>query len=217
MQNGRTTDQEAGLERSRYFEEHYFSPEQWLSFCAQVDAVRRLSPRSVVEVGLGNGIVSLVLRHMGIQVTTVDINPALEPDLVASITDLAAAVPPDSCDVVLCAEVMEHLPYELFSQCLENLASVTKDRVLITLPDVLRRSLTLRGGLWKARLNVYWGTHDHRVPPYHHWHIGSERRTRLPEVLAEMGRHFVVEKHSRILGNPIHRLFVLRKVPHSEA
>ena len=211
MPSGRTTDEEAGLSRSRYLGDGYLSPQRWLSFCAQVDAVRRLSPRTVLEVGIGGGIVSTILRHLGMQVTTTDINPELGPDLVVNLTELAAVVPPESYDVTLCAEVMEHLPLGLFGVCLQNLASVTKDRTVVTLPDVLRGWVTLRGKIWRKHLNLYWGPHSRRVSADHHWQIGSEPATRLEEILTRMCKYFEVETHYRIAGCPAHRLFVLRK------
>lgn len=216
MSYGRSAEEEAALSRSLYFTDGYFSPEQWMSFRAQVDAVRRLAPRSVLEVGLGNGIVSTILRHLGIQVATADINPHLHPDVLASLTELASSVGPASCDVALCAEVMEHMPFDLLDLCLENLAAVTRDCAVVTLPDVLR-GLTLRGQVWRWRIDLHWGPHSRRLPPEHHWHIGSHPATHLQAVLAHMECRFQVENHYRCPGNPMHRLFVLRKRDHASA
>src|SRR5690606_18417263 len=108
--SGRTINEEANISPARYLDDAYFSPKQWVSYCGQINAVRRLSPRSVLEIGIGNGIVQKILEHLGMHVTTLDINAHLNPDIVGSITDVVQLTNGATYDCVLCAEVLEHLP-----------------------------------------------------------------------------------------------------------
>ena len=114
MNNGRTLFEETNLDRSIYFSDGYFSSRQWMSYRSQIEGVRSYNPHTVLEIGVGSGFVTSILRKCGYSVTTIDINPGLEPDYVGSITDLDNVFQDKSFDVVLCAEVMEHLPFNLF-------------------------------------------------------------------------------------------------------
>ena len=112
----------------------YDNPARWVNYGAQVRAVLECGPRTVLEVGTGNGTVAGILRQRGVEVTTVDIDPALGPDIVGSVHELDRCVSPESYDVVLCAEVLEHLPFELFGGCCRRLAALARTRVVIGLP-----------------------------------------------------------------------------------
>ena len=96
----------------------------------------KYTPRSVLDVGIGNGTVSAILRSRGVKVTTVDIDPSLGPDIVGSVHELNRYVDPKSFDLVLCAEVLEHLPYDLLAACARQLALAARQHVVISLPAV---------------------------------------------------------------------------------
>lgn len=56
---------------------------------------------------------------MGLNVMTADIDPSLDPDFICSVTDLSKTFKPNSFDCILCAEVLEHIPFEYFEIALE--------------------------------------------------------------------------------------------------
>lgn len=204
--------QESELPREFYLGEVCFRLEQWASFRAQVAAVRDLSPASVLEVGVGSGIVTAVLRQLGMDVTTVDVNSALGPDVVGSVMDLPAALGERRFDAVLCAEVLEHLPREQLEQCLGSLAAVTGGHVIITLPYLWRRPvLRCEGRLWRWRLALDIGVPVSVLYEHHHWELGSGPEARLRRVLECMRRHFTVVRHGKVPGNPVHHLFLLAR------
>jgi len=208
---GRTDEEEATLPLAAYFGDGYFSHEQWASMLAQVKAVRRLEGvSSVLEVGPGNGFVAAILRRCALRVTTVDVNPMLEPDFTASVVELSRHLPARGFDAVLCAEVLEHLPFSQLPEALYNIAAVARRWAVITLPLSGR---TLHVGVrvprgrhfdWRLRILRSW------VLPEHHREIGSSSGTRLSQVLDIMRRYFSVEKHYDIPGHPRNRVFVLR-------
>jgi ubiquinone/menaquinone biosynthesis C-methylase UbiE len=131
---GRSFQEEANLTMERYLNDSYFSPRQWISYCGQINAVRRVSPKTLLEIGVGNGIVYKILEHLGIKVTTYDININLNPTVVGNILDIDNYFEAGSFDCVLCAEVLEHLPFNLFEKCLGKIAYLTRKSSIITLP-----------------------------------------------------------------------------------
>jgi hypothetical protein len=209
---GRSPAQEASLSPDLYLAGGYFSPHQWMSYRAQVDCICRLAPDSVLEVGLGNGIVSAVLRNLGYSVKTCDINPALHPDLVGSLLDLPELLRGETFQAVLCAEVLEHLPWDCFDQCLHNLARATTRWVVIPLPRARRNLLQAHGRLGRWNFDLNWRFPSARILPEHHWEIGASRKTSLRSVIRAMQPHFTIEAHCRLACHPSHYLFLLRKV-----
>jgi len=120
------------VSREHYGQTPYKKLERWVNYWHQMDLVRKESPASVLEVGVGAGIVSKQLKSE-FNVTTLDIDPALGPDIVGSITRIP--IPDKSVDVVLAAEILEHLPWpQEVSSALKEMARVSKKSLVISVP-----------------------------------------------------------------------------------
>jgi len=119
--------------------QHYYNDydhkKRWISYWHQIQEVLKFNPDSVLEVGVGNKTVSNYLENRGIDVTTTDIDPELEPDVVCDVRNLSDKFDGNSFDVVLCAEVLEHIPFEDFRGALDEIRRVTKGGVVLTLPN----------------------------------------------------------------------------------
>jgi protein-L-isoaspartate O-methyltransferase len=55
----------------------------------KIHEIDKLKPKDILEIGLGDGFVSSFLKRAGYDVTTVDINPALEPDICAPLDQMS--------------------------------------------------------------------------------------------------------------------------------
>jgi SAM-dependent methyltransferase len=122
----RTTE---GHHRSRA----YNTKERFCSFWHQLDETLSFRPFTVLEVGPGDGLVTQQLRRAGLEVTTLDLDPALNPDVVGSATELPFA--DGSFDVVICCEVLEHLPFEESRLAMAEIARVSRAGSVISVPD----------------------------------------------------------------------------------
>jgi ubiquinone/menaquinone biosynthesis C-methylase UbiE len=108
------------------------------SYAHQIESALSFEPRTVLEIGTGSGMVAAALRSVGIEVTTVDIQPELQPDVTASVMALPFA--DARYDVALCCQVLEHSPFEEFVPALKELRRVTRDGLIVSLPDVMRHN-----------------------------------------------------------------------------
>jgi SAM-dependent methyltransferase len=136
-----------------YASREYNVKERFASFWHQIDEVRELRPSTVLEVGPGGGLVTNCLRRAGIEVRTLDLDPALHADLVASVTEIP--LEDASVDVALCAEVLEHLPWKELESAVRELARVSRRGAVISVPDV-----TPYAGI---RLPLYFGRYVSRL------------------------------------------------------
>ena len=86
----------------------------------------------MLEIGVGNKLVSDYLKKIGLRVTTCDFDISLKPDVVADVSNLPFKE--SSFDLVLCAQLLEHLPFGKFSKALREIRRVCKKSAIITLP-----------------------------------------------------------------------------------
>ena len=198
---------------SHYFTDGYDSFERFVSYWHQINELRLLKPESILEVGPGNKFVANYLKGRGYNVTTLDIDPALSPDVLGSV--LAMPLQNASFDVVACFEVVEHLPYELFGVALQEIHRVARRYAVLSIPDTMRdywidiklpkipsiRRMWSRPGAGSS----------HQFDGEHYWEIGKKGYP-LSRILREMTRiGFRVVKTWRVFENTYHRFFVLEK------
>lgn len=189
----------------------YESAGRWASYFTQVDEVLKFKPQTCLEIGVGNGIVTQALKKNGIEVTTLDPDKALEPDIVGSVESIPCA--DDAFDVVLCAEVLEHLPYAKLEPCLKEMARVSKFGAVISVPH-WGRNLRLIIDVPFVKVQKVW-----RIPFFnsvlptggeHFWELGR-KGVNTEEVRSAMAKHFKVEKDWLLAWMPYHHFFRLRK------
>jgi ubiquinone/menaquinone biosynthesis C-methylase UbiE len=136
--------------------------------------MRSLSPSTVLEIGHGTGIVRDTLRLDGYVVTTLDIDPELGPDIIASVTSIPCSS--KSFDAVLAAEILEHIRWEDVPRALSELARVSRKGVVIGLP--------YKGKAFYFSINlpkipyIRWGFKipsfkSHTFDGQHYWELGT--------------------------------------------
>jgi SAM-dependent methyltransferase len=116
-----------------YSSRAYNSKPRIASFWHQVDEVLEAGARTALEIGPGSGFVTRWLRSTGVEVTTLDMDPAVQADAQGSVTELP--FPTDEFDAAMCCQVLEHLPFEEVPQALAELGRVARATVVISVPD----------------------------------------------------------------------------------
>jgi len=117
---------------AQHYTERYMTLPQILSCWYQAKQVVRCGGRTVLEIGVGTGQTIFMLQKWGYKVYGVDLDPALDPSVVADLIHLPFS--DASVDTVLSAEVLEHLPFEEFVPALRSLGRVTNKHLVITIP-----------------------------------------------------------------------------------
>lgn len=197
---------------SEYFSKSYDDKRRWVSYWHQITEVLSFNPNRILVIGKGNGLVAEYLKLAGIRAITLDIDESLKPDIVASVLNMPIA--DKSFDVVLCAQVLEHLPYDKFPKALSEIKRVAKIGAVISLPHFgpAIRFLFKLPILPEIKFMIKLPyPKDHRFKGEHHWEIGK-RGYPLKKVKREITQTgFIIENNYIIFENPLHRFFILKK------
>ena len=188
----------------------YQFQDRWNSYWHQLTFVHTSVPKSVLEVGVGEGVVARELRDRGIAVTTLDIAEDLKPDMIGSITGMP--VPDKSFDVVLAAEILEHIRFEDVPQALREIVRVARKGAVISIPhpgyvfSLIFKLPLLPRIEFLRKIPFFWSTH--RFNGEHYWELGkrgfSERA--FLQMTQAAGLHFVEARS--YADDPAHRFFL---------
>ena len=111
----------------------YDSISRFVSYWHQINEILQLKPRRLLEIGIGSGFVNNYLKKININITTLDIDKNLNPNVIGNVLNIPFR---DNCfDTVVAFEVLEHLSHNSFSQALSELLRVTSSNVILSLPD----------------------------------------------------------------------------------
>mgnify|MGYP000719329640 CR=1 FL=1 len=125
------------IEHSLYNDPYNFSyesPERFTSYYYQIKSVLALKPKSVLEIGKGSGVVGYYLKRLEIDYLALDIDLTTRPDILASVKKLP--VRKGSFDAILCAQVLEHLDFELLDEIFKRFYDICRRGVVISLPYI---------------------------------------------------------------------------------
>lgn len=209
--DARGRSREASLSRDRYFSDRYFSLKQLFALSHQLHEIHALKPADILEIGPGNGFVSSFLRRAGYDVVTADINAELSPDICASIEELPSHLEGRVFDLVVCCEVLEHIPFAEFEDNIRTMSTVGR-RLYLTIPDC-RRVFGFGGVLrlpkWAPPLlNRYVETSSTiGIARSHYWEIGSSPETSAKNIRSILEKYYTDVQSERFALNPYHVRF----------
>ncbi|MBT5262371.1 MAG: class I SAM-dependent methyltransferase [Candidatus Magasanikbacteria bacterium] len=199
--------------KEHYDFENYCKKDSWLNFWYQIKTVLSYQPQRVLEIGPGTGVVTDILKKNGIEVVTLDIDESLSPDVVASVHDIPFSA--KSFDLVLCCEVLEHLPYKFFIKSLKEIYRVTRGSAVLGLPNASGVLLVnikiplLHKLVFFRKIPFFWKTH--RFNGEHYWETGKKGHSldRTKKDIESVG--FSVKKMKIPYDDAAHVLFVLER------
>jgi len=183
------------------------------SYYQQLNTINKYKPNNVLEIGVGNRLVTNQLKNKGINVTTVDINPKLNPDYVCDIRHLE--VINTHFDLICAFEVLEHIRFSNFEDALISLKKHSSKYIIISLP-IKATGITFYLNLPKIKpiyyyLNLPIPLRQKSIQnnTAHFWEIdkvGFEKS----KIINILRKHFNILEHYRLYMNPRHYMFVLQ-------
>lgn len=212
-------EMEPQVTKETYAAGRYAELARFGSYFYQTRELLDTKPRSILEIGVGDGVVSNHIKtQTDIKYTTADHAADLSPDVVADVRELPFES--GSFDTVCAFEVLEHLPWDDFEKAYSELARVAKNYVVISVPHfgpsfkLLLKFPGLKKLIGIEELKLAWKIPYH--PEHstkgtnHYWEIGKKGYppSRIRTVITKYGtlvNEFVP------FENQYHHFFVVKK------
>jgi hypothetical protein len=190
----------------------YVALPRWNSYWHQINETMALNPENILIVGAGDNIVPKILTEQGISVYTFDFDKTLQPDFLGNITDIDSVLQGRRFDVILCCQVLEHLPYDNFENILRKLKQLA-DYVIISLPYSplyfeagINASLI---GKHKITVEIHQFFRRLKWNGEHYWEAGKKGYPKR-KIIKSINRIFRIKKQFIAEHNHYHLFFVLQ-------
>lgn len=192
---------------------NYVSLERWCSYWHQVREVDSIQVSEVLCIGIGDDIVPSILEKKGYRVSRFDLDSTLKPDFVGDVGDIRNVVNGRIFDAVLCCQVLEHQPFDRFMGTVAQLLSITKTRLVVSLPSCHLPLLRLKIGLLRSALvdvnllvQKFWK--PWRFDGEHYWEVGA-REYPLSRVDLILNADGFTTRRFRSKEFPFHLFFII--------
>ena len=187
----------------------------WFRYYHIIKEVIALKPKKILEIGAGNEIVKNCLKDFTEDYKVMDINTKLEPDILSDLRELKPELR-ERFDCLICADVLEHMPFDDLEKNLKNIYDYLKKRgkAIITIPHRRARIMIVSplsyqeakiielpswiksspGSFFKQVIqkNIW-------IDPNHFWEIGNGRVEvkDIEKIIKKVG--FDIDKFKKIL------------------
>lgn len=162
------------------------------------DIIALAQQGKILLIGPGQGLDTTVLKWRKYDVTTLDIDSAFGPDIVASVHDMNM-FDDAHFDIVVVSHVLEHIPVAYLDVSLKEISRVGK-YALVYLPVAgrhtqIRWKVGFKGLDWSIIFDIFNYLHkpDGVTPKYcagqHYWELGM-RGFRKSDLKKRLGNHF---------------------------
>lgn len=201
-----------------YQKDKYDSVERFITYYYQIFLAKKLACKNILEIGIGNGLVSNYLNNSGAQVTTCDFDQANNPDVVADVRQIPLG--DGAFDLVMACQVLEHVPFEDFPKILKEFYRLSTKYVIISLPvrssyfEIVLRLPFVRSLFHRNFLDFYFrkllNFAGFDSSGQHYWEIDRKKYTFAMIRNAVQEKFHIISEFSPVL-NKYHYFLILEK------
>jgi len=182
MQKSGNTKYQKQVDKSHYEPDQYLNQERWVSYFHQVENVMSIAKNlgrkkiRVLLIGVGDGIVSETLKHIGHDVVTMDIDPDLKPDYEGILPVIDVPIK-GKFDCIVCCEVLEHLSYQDAIKSLKSIADKSKYSVISVPHKRIAFTFWFRPPIYKPLkfiISIPSNYLKHKFDGQHYWELGAK-------------------------------------------
>ena len=208
------------VDYQHYAFEKYIDLKRWISYYYQLEKCLSIKAGDILIIGKGDGLLekAIINYNNDVRITTFDYAEDLNPDVCGNVLELSSFFKEKRFSIIICCQVLEHLPFELFERALHEIQNVLKkDGLLVlSLPDngiCLDVSIHIpKVGYYRFAPKIckfYRGKFKYNGE--HYWEINSARQYSLKKVKSEICRYFELQYDYLVPLNHYHHFFVCKQ------
>jgi SAM-dependent methyltransferase len=189
------------------------------SYIYQLNFALESEPHRILYVGKGTGVAPYLLSRCqgNPEVVTLDTDERYKPDIIGSVLDIPFEN--NSFDVTVCCQVLEHIPFDSFLRALREMYRVTKDHLVLSLPDRrffcgFRIRMPLINIGFQLNFPRFFArpSHEKRLADTgHYWEIELKQTPfrKVKKAIKDSG--WITDKVTRVYDRSCHTFFYLHK------
>lgn len=162
-----------------YTKRNYMTVQRWSTYSRVISETMEINPKTILEIGPGNNIVTDTLRKMKYKVKTADFDKLVNPDYVIDIEKISELKKFGKFDLIIASQVMEHISYNSFKKVMRDLAEITNN-LIITMPYTTKNSIffsiVFKIPFFKTKIissKIIYKKIKHEFNGLHYWEIGK--------------------------------------------
>lgn len=211
------------VDSKHYKFSEYVGEDRWCSYYKQIEEIINCKAKSVLLIGMGDGLVPNVVSQIcdDIKITTFDFAEDLNPDICGDVLELSsnANIQGGGYDAVVCCQVLEHLPYEEFEKALRQINTCLKKsgKLILSLPDggtemafSLRIPKFCKMSFFCRVPKIWRNTIEFNGE--HYWEVNTARTYTARKVRKVIKSVFNLEKEYLVNNNHYHRFYIASHV-----
>lgn len=188
------------------------------SYYHQIKEVCKCKWNSVLLIGIWDWITVDILKRIGKKVTTFDFDKSLNPDIVWDITNIDNVITNKKYDIVLCCQVLEHIPFSFFEPTIKKLSKISHEKLILSLPNrniwfKLRIYIPIIGNIInKFNFRIFWKNSRDFNKDWlweHYREIDVTKEYKQKNILNILKKYFQVESCFIPFNMQAHTFFIL--------
>ena len=193
----------------------YVSRKRWMSYWHQVKEVLDTQPKSVLLIGISNGIIPAILKEKGIQVYTFDNDESLSPDFCGDLRNIETILSGWRFDTILCCQVLEHIEFTYFERTLRFFETIVNNNVILSLPHCHIAFYCwlcvplLKNAEFRIIIPSFW-IKKCFFNREHKWEVGMRNYSRS-KIVSIISPLYDIQSIYFATLNPYHLFFILKK------
>lgn len=201
------------INATHYDFQKYMHMSRWSCYYVQIKKILSLNPKTILEIGPGDGLLGWYMEKNSIAYTSADHADDISSNIKVNLGFEPLPFSDNSFDVVCAFQVLEHIPFDKVPYALSEVARVSAKHVLFDIPQFgLHIQFLFKFPLIKRiafHTLVPWRK-GHEFDGFHYWEVGKKNYSPA-RVRKYLLKYFIVKEEFSIMENPKERFYLLEK------
>ena len=180
----------------------------WSCYYEQIKLLKTLKIKNILELGCGRKVVTNYLRNLGYNLTTLDFDKNLQPDILGNVSNCISLLNGRKFDIIIASHIFYYIPYDNAISVIQELSKHCRYIYIGLLHQSLSFQFTFKIPLFEIkRFNINLPLFKLKTPNYE-WELGNNISYKKFRSSLLDNYEIIIDKRSKIY--PRNHIFLLR-------